>query len=160
MTTRPRPARAVAEIRRRAQDPTRRQRTCDPLFHEMGRLHYATVQALAGNLDPERTVYGELRAILTGASSPTDQPPLVPCAAASVDSAISNASYASRVYAALVVPGRLTDDEFDKLTFADCLASVRVGNLPPVTARRHKLRLAHRPATTCPVRRRLGRPRA
>lgn len=128
---RPRPAVALAEIRRRAQDPTRRRRTCDPMFHEMGRLHYSTVQSLDD--DAERTVYGELRA-LAG-----DRP------RKEVDSAISNASYASRVYSALVVSGRMTEDEFNALTFADCLAAVRAANLPPVTRRRHKPRRRPRP---------------
>jgi hypothetical protein len=96
------------------------------MFHEMGRLHYATVQTLDG--DPERTVYGELRA-LAG-----DRP------RKEIDSAISNASYASRVYAVLVVPGRLSEEEFEALTFADCLAAVRAAQLPPVTRRRRKLR--------------------
>jgi len=107
---RPRYAVALAEIRRRAQIPTRRCRSCDPTFHEMGRLYYATVQSLDG--DAERTVYGELRAL--AGDRPRKQ----------VDSAISNASYASRVYAALVIPGHLTEEEFDALTFADCLAAV------------------------------------
>jgi hypothetical protein len=96
------------------------------MFHEMGRLHYATVQSLDG--DAERTVYGELRS-LAG-----DRP------RKEVDSAISNASYASRVYAALVVPGRLSEEEFEALTFADCLAAVRAAQLPPVTRCRRKLR--------------------
>ena len=42
-------------------------------------------------------------------------------------------------------PGRMTEDEFNALTFADCLAAVRAANLPPVTRRRHKLRRRPRP---------------
>ena len=109
---------ALDTITRRRRSPSRRSRPHDPMFTSLGKLHYQTVRSLRG----EQTVYGELRLLAPGL--PRKQ----------VDSGISNASYASRVYAALVVPGHLPEREFDALTFADCLATVRAARLAPVRA--------------------------
>lgn len=90
---------AKDQCARFAERATTQQRA----FSEMGKLHHA----ISAGLRKNQTIYGELRKV--GVK----------------DSTISNASYASRVWGELVVPGHLTEADFDGFTFSDCLAICR-----------------------------------
>ena len=92
-----------------------RATTAARTFTELGKLHYA----IQKDLKSGEKIYVVLRA-LAGKDE---------AAAKRVDSAISNASYASRVYAELVATGgkgALTEAQFDALTFLDCTAICKV----------------------------------
>jgi hypothetical protein len=67
-------------------------------FAEMGKLHFA----LSAVLPKGRTIYGELRKL--GVK----------------DSTISNAAYASKVWAELIAPNALSEAVYDALTFDGC----------------------------------------
>ncbi|MEA3207845.1 MAG: hypothetical protein QOE70_902 [Chthoniobacter sp.] len=81
-------------------------------FSEMGKLHYLISEDVAAwnAANPkkkQRTIYDELRK--RGVA----------------DKSISNASYASRAWRALVVEDHITEAQFDSLTFQDCFAIAR-----------------------------------
>lgn len=81
-------------------------------FSEMGKLHYLISEDIAAwnaahPTKKERTIYGELRKLAVS------------------DKAISNASYASRVWRELLAPDHITEAQFDSLTFQDCFAIMR-----------------------------------
>ncbi|MDR0532734.1 MAG: hypothetical protein LBH01_02145 [Verrucomicrobiales bacterium] len=71
-------------------------------FAEMGKLHFS----ISAKLKPKESIYKILRA--NGVK----------------DSAISNASYASKVWA-MVEDKYLTEKQFDSLSFADCYTMIR-----------------------------------
>lgn len=92
-----------------------RATTAARTFIELGKLHYS----ISKGLKPGEKIYIVLRK-LAGKDEG---------AAKRIDSAISNASYASRVFAELVATGgkgALTEAQFDELTFADCTAICKV----------------------------------
>jgi len=81
-------------------------------FSEMGKLHYLISEDIAAwnaanAKKKQRTIYDELRK--RGVA----------------DKSISNASYASRAWRALVVDGHIAEAAFDNLTFQDCFAIAR-----------------------------------